>query len=86
MISSAQYSVDGTAVKIAESTVGMKKAYVHVVGNQIVYLGKSNVTSTTGLYVDKNAGIVTITLAKNDELWAIAAAGQTETVTVLIGD
>ena len=83
MITSAQYSIDGTAVKIAPSNQGYRDVHVHVVGNAAVYLGKSDVTTSTGFYLDKNAGPQVFRLDPADELWGIAG-GTAQTVTVLV--
>ena len=84
MISSAHYSVDGTAVKIASSSQGYRDAHVHVIGNAAVYLnGKSNVTTANGFYLDKNSGPQVFRVGPGEELWAIAGA-QAQTVTVLL--
>ena len=84
MIASAQYSVDGTAVKIATSGQGYRTVHVHNIGNAAIYLnGASTVSTSTGFYVDKAAGPQVYLLAPQDEMWAIAG-GTAQTVTVLI--
>ena len=83
MIASAQYSVDGTAVKIAAANEGYRDVYPHVTSNGAIYIGAAGVTTTTGLYIDKNSGIPSFRLNPQDELYAIAASG-TETVTVMV--
>jgi hypothetical protein len=84
MIASAQYSVDGTAVKIAASGYGYRTVHVHNIGNAAIYVnGASSVTTSTGFYIDKGAGPQLYLLAPQDELWCIAG-GTAQTVTVLI--
>ena len=84
MIASAQYSIDGTAVKIASTNQGYRDVHVHVVGNGAVYLNGSNaVTTSTGFYLDKGAGPQVFHIGPQDELWGIAG-GTAQTVTVLI--
>lgn len=87
MITSAQYSVDGVAVKLAEVTVGHKTVHVAPTGNNTVWLGGSSaVTQTTGYGLQKALGAHDIFLGPGDSLWAICTNGQTETVTVLIAE
>jgi hypothetical protein len=82
MITSAQYSVGGTAVKIASADGGYRDVHVHNVGNGAIYLGTSAVTTSTGFYLDKGAGPQVFRLDPQDDLWAVASG--TQTVTVLI--
>ena len=84
MITSAQYSVDGTAVKIASAGYGYRTVHVHNIGNAAIYLnGSSSVTTSTGFYVDKAAGPQVFLIAPQDEMWAIAG-GTAQIVTVII--
>jgi len=82
MISSAQYSIDGTAVKISAASQTPRHVYIHVESGSIAVNGSSAVTSTTGLLFDTSAGVVFIEMDSDDELWAIAVGG-THTVSVL---
>lgn len=83
IVSSSQYSVDGTAVKIAATNEVQRHVSIHNTGNQPIYVGPTSaVTTTTGFYIDKAAGIFTVQIDANDELWAIAPSG-THVVTVL---
>lgn len=87
MITSAQYSVASTAVKIASSPVGHRAVHIAPVGNTTVYLGGSNqVTSANGYGLNKSLGEHDVIIGPGDELWAICASEQTETVTVLISE
>lgn len=82
MITTAQFAVDGTAVRLIESSQVAKVVVVHNIGNGAIYLsGTSTVSSTSGFYIDKAAGPLQIQLASGDELWGIAASG-THTVTI----
>ena len=84
MITSAHYSVDGTAVRIATTNEGYRDVYVHVTSNAAIYLnGNSSVTTSTGFYVDKAAGPQVFLLAPQDEMWAIGT-GTPVSVTVII--
>lgn len=82
MITSAQYSIDGTAVKISATSQTPRHVYIHVESGSIAVNGSNAVTSTTGLIFDTNAGVVKIEMDSDDELWAIAIGG-THTVSVL---
>jgi len=76
MISTAQYSVGTTAVKLVDSSQVAKVIVIHNVGSGAVYInGTSAVSSTTGFYIDKAAGPLQIQIAAGDELWGIAASG-----------
>lgn len=84
MITSAQYSIDGTAVRIAAAANGYRQVHVHVIGNAAIYVnGTNNVTTTNGFYIDKNAGPQNFQVGPHEELWAIAG-GTPQAVTVLI--
>lgn len=87
MITSAQYTVDGVAIKIVATAIGHRTAMIHNHGSHPVYLnGANTVSTTTGFYVDKECGIVSVKVSPDEELWAICAADQTVTVTVLLTD
>jgi hypothetical protein len=58
---------------------------VHAIGNGIVYLGASNVTTSTGFYVDKAAGVMRIQLPPNETIYGIVSTG-TQLVSVLLPD
>ena len=76
-ISSAQYSVDGTAVKLAEANGMPLEVHIHVASGS-VYLGNSGVTTANGLRMD-NGDKETYTVPDGSALYAIAASG---TVTI----
>jgi hypothetical protein len=83
IITTAQYTVGTTAVQIAASDGVNRQMSIHAIGNQAVYLGASSaVTTSTGFYIDKNAGPLQIEIDGNDELWAISATSS-QTVTVM---
>ncbi len=87
MITSAQYSVASTAVKIASSPVGHRTVHIAPVGNITVYIsGSDQVTSANGYGLNKSLGEHDVIIGPGDELWAICASGQTETVTILISE
>lgn len=85
MITNAHYAIDGTAVKIVPTGTGHRTAHIASLGNTTVYLGGSDtVTSSNGYAYSKTLGEHDVILGPLDELWAICAGGQTETVTVLV--
>lgn len=79
---SSKYTVTGTASKIVDADSCWRTVYIHVIGNGIVYLGDSTVTSATGTPTEKGAVPLTLEIPANDTLWAIVATG-TEDVRVL---
>ena len=83
IVTTAQYAVSTTAVKvIATNDVG-RQVNIHCIGNDAVYLGPTSaVTTSTGFHLDKNAAVFQIQLDANDELWAISATGS-QTVTTM---
>ena len=78
-LSSAKFSVDGTAVELVESG-GNYEATIHVASGT-VYLGDATVTSTTGYKMD-NGDKIQVTCPDGSGLYAISASG-TQTVYVL---
>ena len=84
MITTAQFSVDGTAVKLVSTSQVPKMVTIHDVSNGNLFINGTNaVTSTTGLLVDKLTGPFTFEIGPNDEVWAIAGTG-THTVSVMV--
>ena len=87
MITSAQYAVTDTAVKIHEQLIGHKTVHIAPIGNTTVYIGGTNaVTSSTGYGLNKSLGEHDIYCGPGDTLWAVCATGQTETVTILVAE
>ena len=81
----SQTTVTTSATLLVDSDSTHRNIVLHAVGNGIVYLGSSTVTSSTGFYVDKAAGAIPITLPSNEKLYGITASG-TQLVTVLTPD
>ena len=79
-ITTTQFSVDGTAVKIASSQGSPLEVHIHSKG-QVFISGTSAVTSSTGLQLD-NGDKTILTIPDNTELWCIANGG-TYTVQVM---
>jgi hypothetical protein len=73
MPASAQVSVTTTPVRIAKSNGSPLEIKLHCASGAL-YLDGSIVTSSTGYKMD-NGQLITVTLADNDELWAVTSAG-----------
>jgi len=83
ILTTAQYTVTTTAVKILATNEVSRQVNIHCIGNDAVYLGPTSaVTTSNGFHLDKNAAVFQIELDANDELWAISASGS-QTVTVM---
>lgn len=78
------YTVDGTAVEIVAPEPANRTVLIHVAGNNIVYLGGSDVTTANGLTTEKNAVPIQVIVPAGESLWALAANGATETLRVLV--
>jgi hypothetical protein len=83
IVTTAQYTVSTTSVKIVATNDVGRQVNIHCIGNDAVYLGPTSaVTTSTGFHLDKNAAVFQIELDANDELWAISATGS-QTVTIM---
>lgn len=82
---SAAVTVTTSPTLILEKDDKNRYVYLHVVGNTIVYLGASNVTTSTGLNTEKHTTPLEIFLPINERLYGIVAA-DTEDVRVLTPD
>ena len=82
MMTSAQYSIDGTAVKISAASQTPRHVYVHPKSGTLYLNGSSSVTASNGLEIDNSLGIVMIQMDSDDELWCISGGG-THVMTVL---
>jgi hypothetical protein len=83
IVSTAQYTVDGTPVKIVATNEVARNVWINCSSNENFYIGPTNaVSTTTGFFVAKTAADLQIELDANDEIWAVTASG-THTITVL---
>lgn len=82
---SAAVTVTTSPTLILEKDDKNRYVYLHVVGNATVYLGSSNVTTSTGLNTEKHTTPLEIFLPINERLYGIVAA-DTEDVRVLTPD
>lgn len=83
IVSTAQYSVSSTPVKIVATNEVARNVWINCKSNEDFYIGPTNtVSTTTGFFVAKTASNFQIELDANDEIWAVVATG-THTITVL---
>lgn len=83
IVSSAQYSVSTTPVKVVSANEVARNVWINCTTNENFYIGPTNsVSSTTGFFVAKTAADLRIELDANDEIWAVMATG-THTISVL---
>ena len=75
--------VTTTPTLIVPAWIGWREIMLHNIGNGIVYLGSSAVTTSTGFYVDKEAGVMRVQLPPNETIYGITSTG-TETMSVLL--
>jgi hypothetical protein len=78
-------TITTTASKIIDAVNFNRQVYIHVTGNGIVYLGDSNVTSSTGFLTEKNAIPFVFNVPANETVWAVVAS-LTEDVRILLPD
>ena len=79
---SAAVTVGTTATLLVAADDIARTVYVHVVGNSIVYLGNSTVTTSTGLATEKHTAPIALFVPHRETIYAIVAAG-TEDVRIL---
>ena len=82
MITSAQYTVGTSAVKIAAAGDAYRNVSVHQNAGSIFIGASSAVTITSGFLLDNTAGPITIQVGPQDELWAVSAISHTVSVLV----
>lgn len=68
-------SVTTTASKVIDAESVNRQVYIHVIGNGIVYLGNSGVTSTNGFMTEKNAIPFVFNVPANETVWAVTGTG-----------
>lgn len=82
---STRTTVGTTATLLIDSDTTHRTAVVHSISNTTVYLGASDVTSSTGFIFEKDDGALSLTIPAGEKLYAIVATG-TEVVTCLLPD
>jgi hypothetical protein len=80
-----QHTVTTTATLVVDADSVHRTIVLHAIGNGTIYLGGSNVTTSTGFYLDKAAGPVVMQLAPAEKLYAIVATG-TDVLSTLLPD
>lgn len=68
---------------VVPAWIGWREIMLHNIGNGTIYLGNSEVNTSTGFYVDKAAGVLRIQLPPNETIYGITSTG-TETMSVLL--
>lgn len=79
---STAHTVTTTASLIIPADNINRTVYVHVVGNNIVYLGGSDVTASNGLATEKHTTPFEMFMPPNETIYAIVLSG-TEEIRVL---
>ena len=82
MITSAQYTVGTSAVKIAAAGDAYRNVTIHQNSGSIFIGPSSALTLTTGLLLDNASGPLTLRVGPQDEIWAISSASHTVSVLV----
>lgn len=82
---SSSHSITTSATRIITANASPQNAYLHVVGNGIVYLGGSDVTAANGTATEKHTVPFELFVPPNNEVWAMVATG-TETLRILQED
>lgn len=78
-----EVTVTTSPTLVVPAWIGWREIMLHNIGNGIVYLGGPTVTTSTGFYVDKAAGVIRIQLPPNETIYGITSTG-TETISVLL--
>ena len=82
MISKA-YSVTDTRQIVVAADDQPRHVYLQIVGNSIVYVGGSDVTSSIGVPYEKHSSPHTVFVPTNETIYAVCANGVTESLRVL---
>jgi hypothetical protein len=80
-----QHTVTTTATLIIDSDSTNRTIVLHAIGNGVIYLGGSNVTASTGFYLDKAAGAVVLQLPPSEKLYGIVTTGS-DVISTLLPD
>lgn len=82
---STRTTVGENATLLIDSDSTHRTAIVHSISNKTVYLGASDVTSSTGFIFEKDDGALSLTIPAGEKLYAVVASG-TEVVSCLLPD
>lgn len=80
-----EVTVTTSPTLVVPAWIGWREIMLHAIGNGIIYLGASNVTTSTGFYVDKAAGVMRVQLPPNETIYGIVSTG-TQPMSVLVPD
>ena len=80
-----QHTVGTTATLIIDADSTNRTVVLHAIGNGVIYLGGSNVTTATGFYLDKAAGAIVLQIPPAEKLYGIVSTG-TDTISTLLPD
>ena len=72
---STSITVGTTPTLLVASGLGFRTIWLHVEGNDPVYIGGSTVTTATGTPTEKHTSPIPVTLRAGDSLYGIAASG-----------
>jgi len=78
-------SVTSTASKVVDAEPVNRQVYIHVIGNNMVYLGNSAITTAAGFPTEKNGVPLAITIPINKTLWARTVSA-TKDIRILLPD
>jgi len=80
-----EVTVTTSPTLVVPAWIGWREIMLHAIGNGTIYLGGSNVTTSTGFYVDKAAGVLRVQLPPNETIYGIVSTG-TQPMSVLVPD
>lgn len=80
-----QHTVGTTPLLIIDADSTNRTVVLHAIGNSPIYLGGSDVTTSTGFYLDKAAGPVVLELPPAEKLYAVVTTG-TQVISTLLPD
>ena len=75
----------GTTPLITDADSTNRTVVLHAIGNSPIYLGGSDVTTSTGFYLDKASGPVVLELPPAEKLYAVVTTG-TQVISTLLPD
>jgi hypothetical protein len=79
-------SVTSTPQLVVEVDDVPRPVWVQILGNNTVYLGASDVSSTTGFPIQKHTAPLAGGIPPGESLYCVTADGQTETLCVILQD
>lgn len=85
MISKSYSLTDARQIVVAKEDLP-RHVYIQIVGNSVVYVGGSDVTSSNGLPYEKHTSPHDVFVPTNETIYAVCANGVTETLRVLLPD